>query len=91
MIAADGEFQASRRLADAARAMAATPGALQLRLLLREARAVGIDRALVTCDEGNIASARVMEKNGGVWQDTIEHWLDGKLRRTKRYWIDTNV
>ncbi|MFG1605199.1 SPFH domain-containing protein [Actinoplanes sp. NPDC049265] len=33
VIAADGEFQASQRLADAARAMAATPGAYQLRLL----------------------------------------------------------
>ncbi|SIR53718.1 slipin family protein [Micromonospora avicenniae] len=33
VIAADGEFQASRRLADASRAMAATPGAYQLRLL----------------------------------------------------------
>jgi regulator of protease activity HflC (stomatin/prohibitin superfamily) len=33
VIAADGEFQASARLADAAQAMAATPGALQLRLL----------------------------------------------------------
>jgi regulator of protease activity HflC (stomatin/prohibitin superfamily) len=33
VIAADGEFQASRRLADAGRAMAQTPGAFQLRLL----------------------------------------------------------
>ena len=33
VISADGEFQASARLADAAHAMAATPGALQLRLL----------------------------------------------------------
>ena len=33
IIAADGEFQASERLADAARVMAETPGALQLRLL----------------------------------------------------------
>jgi regulator of protease activity HflC (stomatin/prohibitin superfamily) len=33
IIAADGEFQASRRLADAARAMSATPAAFQLRLL----------------------------------------------------------
>lgn len=33
VIAADGEFQASTRLADAARAMAATPAAFQLRLL----------------------------------------------------------
>jgi regulator of protease activity HflC (stomatin/prohibitin superfamily) len=33
VISADGEFQASTRLADAARVMADTPGALQLRLL----------------------------------------------------------
>jgi regulator of protease activity HflC (stomatin/prohibitin superfamily) len=33
IISADGEFQASRRLADAARLMAADPAALQLRLL----------------------------------------------------------
>jgi regulator of protease activity HflC (stomatin/prohibitin superfamily) len=33
VIAADGEYQASARLADAARAMSDTPGALQLRLL----------------------------------------------------------
>ena len=33
VIAADGEYQASARLADAARVMADTPGAMQLRLL----------------------------------------------------------
>jgi regulator of protease activity HflC (stomatin/prohibitin superfamily) len=33
VIAADGEFQASQKLSEAAGAMAATPGALQLRLL----------------------------------------------------------
>jgi regulator of protease activity HflC (stomatin/prohibitin superfamily) len=33
VIAADGEFQASKKLSEAARAMEATPGALQLRLL----------------------------------------------------------
>lgn len=33
VIAADGEYQASARLTDAARVMAGTPGALQLRLL----------------------------------------------------------
>ena len=33
VISADGEYQASTRLADAARVMADTPGAMQLRLL----------------------------------------------------------
>ena len=64
-------------------------GTLQLELLLKEAFKLGIDQALVTCDEVNVGSYRVMEKNGGVYQDTIESVIDGQPRRTKRYWIDT--
>ena len=64
-------------------------GTLQLRLLLAEAAALGIKRALITCDESNIASARVMEKNGAVYQDTIVNVIDGVPRRTKRYWAET--
>lgn len=45
-------------------------------------------RVLVTCDESNHASARVIEKNHGVWENTIDTVdLDGKKHRTKRYWI----
>ena len=64
-------------------------GTLQLALLLREAYKLGIDRALLTCDETNTASARVMEKNGGVLWDITEPIVDGQLHRIKRYWIDT--
>lgn len=64
-------------------------GTLQLRLLLAEARAMGIERALLTCFDTNIGSWRVMEKNGGVHQDTIETVFDGEPRLTRRYWIDT--
>lgn len=64
-------------------------GTLQLGLLLREAAGLGIERALVTCDDDNVASYRVMEKNGGVYQDTIENTIDGRLRKTRRYWIPT--
>lgn len=64
-------------------------GTLQLKLLLREANKLGISRALLTCDERNIASARVMEKNGGVYQDTIDNVMDGQPIRLRRYWIDT--
>ena len=38
--------------------------------ILRQAlvilRAEGVERVLVTCDDDNVASARVIEKNGGV-------------------------
>ena len=33
------------------------------------ARALGIDRALLTCDEDNLASRKVIEANGGVLED----------------------
>ncbi|MBV1853760.1 GNAT family N-acetyltransferase [Catellatospora tritici] len=52
--------------------------------VLGHARARGLDRALVTCDDTNIASARTIERNGGVLED-IRHT---ELGYTRRYWID---
>jgi predicted acetyltransferase len=47
---------------------------------------LGLGRVLVTCDDDNAASIRVIEKNGGVFVDLIE---DASLRRPKRrYWIE---
>jgi predicted acetyltransferase len=53
--------------------------------MLREALAVahdlGIEQALLTCDDDNLASRKVIERNGGVLED---------LRRGKlRYWVPT--
>ena len=48
------------------------------------ARAHGVDRVLVTCDEDNIASAKVIESHGGVLEDRRVD-PDGVLKR--RYWI----
>jgi predicted acetyltransferase len=56
-----------------------------LRLSLTIARDVGIQRALVTCDDGNVGSATVIERCGGVY-DTVVTSKDGNLVR--RYWID---
>jgi predicted acetyltransferase len=39
---------------------------LFLRELVRQAAILGIDEALLTCDEGNMASRRAIERNGGV-------------------------
>jgi predicted acetyltransferase len=49
-------------------------------LALEEYRRRGIDRVLVTCDDSNVASATVIERNGGVLED-----IRGVKRR---YWID---
>lgn len=58
-----------------------------LGLGLREALKIGIDRVLITCDDDNIASARVIEKCGGVLEDKRPCAArPGVLKR--RYWID---
>jgi predicted acetyltransferase len=46
------------------------------------AAGLGIDSALLTCDEDNVASARVIEANGGVLDDV----RDG----VRRYWVPTS-
>ena len=46
---------------------------------------LGLTRALVTCDETNAASRRVIEKNGGILEDMRD--VPGAPRRM-RYWID---
>lgn len=50
-----------------------------LGLALDEARALGLDRVLVTCDDDNVGSYRTIERNGGVLED-----VRGVKRR---YWI----
>jgi predicted acetyltransferase len=45
------------------------------------ARALGLDQVLVTCDTDNVASRKVMEANGGRYEDTRGNKL--------RYWIPT--
>jgi predicted acetyltransferase len=56
-----------------------------LRLSLAVARDVGVQRALVTCDDDNVGSATVIERCGGQY-DSVVTSSDGSLVR--RYWID---
>lgn len=52
-----------------------------LGLAVRRSAELGLDRVLVTCDEGNLASAATIVANGGVLEDVRK----GK----QRYWIET--
>ena len=61
-------------------------GTIALRLALTRCRARGLAQILVTCDETNAASRRVIEANGGVLEDIVV--LQGRPARTMRYWID---
>ena len=61
-------------------------GALILKLTLEKARELGLEKVLITCDKQNIASAKTIEKCGGV--------LDKEIMREEtqitslHYWID---
>ncbi|MCO1594415.1 GNAT family N-acetyltransferase [Micromonospora sp. RHAY321] len=51
--------------------------------MLGAARALGLDRVLVTCEVHNVASARTIEHHGGVLEDI----RDTDLGAVRRYWI----
>jgi predicted acetyltransferase len=50
---------------------------------LDQARSRGLDRVLLTCSPENTASARIIEKAGGVLEDIRETAIGPK----RRYWI----
>ena len=63
-------------------------GTLTLSLALPHAKALGIKRCLITCDDDNPGSARVMEKNGFTLGDKVPNVIDGQAIITRRYWKD---
>ena len=59
-------------------------GRLICRLGINEARRRGIGDILITCDDNNIGSQKIIEGNGGILLDRIDN-SRGVL--TRRYWI----
>lgn len=55
-------------------------------LTLQRARELGIRHVLITCDSDNIASAKIIEANGGVLENQVVSRETGKIKN--RYWID---
>ena len=55
-------------------------GSRALGLALPLARDLGLEAVLLTCDEGNVGSARTIESQGGVLENVVD--------ATRRYWID---
>jgi predicted acetyltransferase len=51
-------------------------GTLILKLMLDEARKIGLEKVLITCDADNVGSRLIIEKNGGV--------LEGQESRKSR-------
>jgi predicted acetyltransferase len=60
-------------------------GTLICHLALGEARGLGLDRVLITCDDDNVGSAKVIEANGGVLEDVVPQSERPVPKR--RYWV----
>ncbi len=61
-------------------------GTLILKLTLEKVRELGLTRVLITCDDDNTASVKIIEKNGGVLEDKIVN--EERSVPKRRYWIE---
>lgn len=60
-------------------------GTMILKLTLEKAHTLGLHRVMVTCDTDNIASGRIIEKNGGQLTGYSTSPRSGKT--VSQYWI----
>lgn len=61
-------------------------GSLLCGLTLQKAREFGLTRVLITCNTENAGSARIIQKNGGVFAGEDPSPYSGKP--VSRYWVD---
>ena len=59
---------------------------LLLNLTLEKCKLLNIPKVLITCREKNIASAKVIETNGGVYESSL--YVEEKQETYRRYWIE---
>lgn len=64
-------------------------GSKMLAMALDYAReALKLEKVLITCDDDNAASARVIEKNGGVLENKVRNSTQRGEVTSRRYWIN---
>lgn len=59
-----------------------------LNFALEKCKQFNISKVLVTCREENIGSAKVIEKNGGIYENSLKNEKENKIY--KRYWINND-
>jgi len=64
-------------------------GASALKLGLEKAKEIGLyDKVLLTCDDDNIGSYRIIEKNGGILENKVMVRDEDEIFLIRRYWIN---
>lgn len=61
-------------------------GKILLKFAIEKASGIGLEKVLVTCRNDNIGSKKVIEANGGIYENDYYDESSGKTYR--RYWIE---
>ncbi len=61
-------------------------GTLICKLALDESRKIGLHRAMITCDEDNIGSRKIIEANGGKFEKALQ--LKDRAVRILHFWVE---
>ncbi len=57
-----------------------------LEMALLEAKKNGFEKVLLTCNDNNVGSYKIIEANGGILENVVEGEKPGDLKK-RRYWI----
>jgi predicted acetyltransferase len=63
-------------------------GTEMLALTLKRVKKTGLKKVMITCDENNVGSRKIIETNGGVLEDIIQTDLNEHNKNTMRWWIN---
>lgn len=64
-------------------------GMTLLKLALEKAAMINLGKVLITCDNDNVASKRIIENNGGIFESQI--LKEENQKQLRRYWITLGV
>ena len=59
-----------------------------LKQALEFCRGLGLEKALITCNDTNVPSAKTIEKCGGKLENKVIEQIESGERLVRRYWID---
>jgi predicted acetyltransferase len=57
-----------------------------LEMAINEAKKIGFEKVLLTCNDDNIGSWKIIEANGGVLESVLDPEKEGEKKK-RRYWI----
>ncbi|MCU1101781.1 GNAT family acetyltransferase, partial [Glaesserella parasuis] len=60
-------------------------GSGMLKLALAKVKTLGLDKVLITCEESNVGSEKVILNNGGKFESIVEL---NQVKRMKRFWVE---